>query len=636
MPRFLIFLLSFFLLLEMASPLAAKTDEVFSLPNEILYSDQVFFSSTRSVQSIRKVADNVTVITREELDRWPVQDLDEALGFINGIVVQDDGHIGQTATAQIYGSKSREVRVMVDGITFNATTTGGIADLSQIPLELVEKIEVIKGASSSTWGSAMGGVINIITRPVGKSWVPHGEGSLSFGEFGTQREKGEAWGAVGPAGYYGMGSYTEAGGFRPNSDELEKRGFLKGETPVSFVEGLSLKGSFGYSGSKVSEFDLPDVGLAANRKVYSRYGSAGFTMEHDETRHSEAFYKISERTFRRNTYLLPRRTFFQLSKAQSMIHEVSLKNVWNITKAQTLVTGADIGVEVYRDAIFRATTNPANVNKESTRQGYFANYQLTWWRFDATLGSRLDATNSYGTNFDPSAGLVFRLPFWESLLRGNVARAFNAPSLVDRYLSSGTTVSNPDLKAERAIVYNLGMETEPYSWLHGKAVLFQTFVEDSIMTIRRTDGFRQPVNIDEERRTGFETETELGPWRGFSTSYGTMYVKAVDPGNGPLQSRPRFTQDVKANYSHEFYGFLLNLHVAGRYTDLVQYTGFTAPKDQAFLFDSKAILRLPKILYGHFSLFLEGENLFNEDFSFDGERDPNPDRNFEAGVKYRV
>ncbi|MBI3316471.1 MAG: TonB-dependent receptor [Candidatus Omnitrophica bacterium] len=615
--------------------LSSPPSEVLSSQSDFLYSKDSFFSSTRSLQALPQVTDHVTVVTREELDRWPVQDLDEALGLINGIVVQDDGHIGQNATAQIYGSKAREVRVMVDGITFNATTTGGIADLSQIPLEIVEKIEVIKGASSSVWGSAMGGVINVITRPVGKSLMPKGETTLSFGEFGTQREKGEIWGSAGPLGYYGMGSYTEAGGFRPNSDELEKRGFLKSEVTIPGIEGLSLKGSFGYSGSKVSEFDLPDLNLSAKRKVYSRYGSAGLVMEHGGNVYSEFFYKLSERTFRRDTLLLPRYTFFQVAKARSMIHEASVKNIWDITESQTLVTGADIGVEVYRDAVFRAATSPFNVNKESTRQGYFINYQLSWKNWDATLGSRLDATNSYGTYFDPSAGLVYHLPFWRSLLRGNVSRAFNAPSLVDRYLSAATTVANPDLEAEKAIVYNFGFETEPRNGILGKAVFFQTFLEDSIQTIVRSDGLRQPVNIDEERRTGFETEIGLGPWQGISGSYGTMYVLAVEPGSaGPLQSRPRFTQDIKLNYSKAFWGMILNLHLAGRYTDLVQYAGFTNPKDQAFIFDSKAVLKFPKILYGRFSVFVEGENLFNHDFSFDGSRDPNPERNFEAGAKY--
>lgn len=643
--RFYFFGIYFLLILLCVRPLLAEEtligpedsdSEVFHRrpPIHLLYSEETFFTANRSLQYRNRVTDNVTVITREELDRWPVSDLDEALGLVTGIVIQDDGHMGQVATAQIYGSKASDVRVMVDGITFNATTTGGIADISQIPLDMVEKIEIIKGASSSLWGSAMGGVINIITRPVGESWIPKGNLSLSFGEYGTQRERGEVWGLAGPLKYYAFGSYGESGGFRPHSDVLEKRSLLKGEIPLG--DNLALAGSFGYSGTKNSEFELPALGLILERKVYSRYGNAGLTWDPAENFHGEVFYKISERSFRRNFRLLPRGTLFRHLKARSMIHEVSTRAVWDINDDQSLVFGSDVKVEVLNTAAFQMGNTLINDNKNSTEQAYYANYQLSWRFLDVTLGSRIDSANSYGQNFDPSAGFVIHFPVAGLRARANVSRAFNAPSLVDRYVSVGATVANPDLKAERAIAYNLGLEAEPAKWFHTQGTFFQTFLEDSIQTVLRDDGLRQPKNIGREERTGFEAEVKLGPWHGFSTSYGAVFVHASNRDSGPAQERPRLTHDLKLNYAKEWRGFRLNAHLAGRYMDLVTYNsgGFTDPIDQAFIFDGKLILAFPEILYGKFSVFLEGENLLNEDFSFDGGRDPNPQRNFEAGVRY--
>jgi vitamin B12 transporter len=634
-------ILLFFALLFLFSPFSSAAIEsedleVFSQESrDIRYSDQYFLSSTRSLQKISRVTDNIEIVTREELDRWPVQDLDEALGMINGIVIQDDGNIGQTATAQIYGSKPREVRVMIDGIPMNPTTSGGIADLSQIPLDMVEKIEIIKGAASSVWGSAMGGVINIITRPVGDSWTPHGSATVSFGEFSTQRERGEISGLLGPMRYYGFGSYVESGGFRPNGDELEKRSFLKSEVPLT--DELVMAGSFGYSDSKISEFDIPLNNISGKRKVYTRYGNAGLIYSPSEDFHADLFYKISNRTFRRDIKLLPAYTFAQLARTRSAIHEISGTGVWDLTEHQTVVLGSDIGIENFREATVRTTTS-TDISKQSTRHAYYANYQLSWRQLDTTVGSRLDATNNYGVYFDPSLGLVLHLPFWESRLKGNVSRAFNAPSLTDRYSSAGTMVANPDLEGEKAVAYNLGVETEPYSWITLHGVFFQTFLSDSIQTITRTDGLRQAVNIDKERRTGFEAGANLGPWYGFSPSYGVTVVYAVDGKGVPLSSRPRFTQDVKLNYHAVLpRGFDLNAHIAGRYMDLVQYgsSGFTPPEDQVFIFDAKIVLTLPTVLYGRVSFFVECENLFNDDFSFDAGRDPNPPRNFEAGAQFR-
>lgn len=601
------------------------------IPREILYSDQILQTATRSVQHVRRVTDNVTVVTREELDRWPVEDLDEALGLISGIAVQDDGHIGQTATVQIYGSKEREVRVMIDGVTMNPTTSGWIADLSQIPLDLVEKIEIVKGASSSVWGSSLGGVINIVTRPVGKTVIPKVNGSMSFGEFDTERYRGEVSGAAGLLRYFGFGSYVESGGFRPHSDVLEKRSLIKAELPVT--EYVNLNGFFGYSDSTVSEFDLPRVSFSSDRQVITRYGSAG-ANSHFGNFNLDAAYKISERSFNRTRRNYPALTDFRFFRTRSLVHEVSIHGVYDFSEHQTFVLGSDVGVDGYKDSQTLGAT-PFWINKSNTRHAYYGNYQFSWHPVDATLGSRIDVTNGYGTNFDPSVGAVYHLPFWNTLARGNVSRAFNAPSLVDRYLSVGTTVANPDLKAEHAIVYNLGLETEPLPKIRGKAVFFQTFLRDSILSVRRSDGLRQAVNINKERRTGFEAETKLGPWFGFSPSYAAVLTYAVDQNGVPVPSRPRLTHDIKLNFTQTVLDFIFNAHAAGRHMDLVTYadSGFTDPIDQALMVSGKVMLTSPEVQHGRITIFLEGANLFSQDFGFDGSNDPAPRRHFEAGFK---
>jgi hypothetical protein len=69
--------------------------------------------------------------------------------------------------------------------------------------------------------------------------------------------------------------------------------------------------------------------------------------------------------------------------------------------------------------------------------------------------------------------------------------------------------------------------------------------------------------------------------------------------------------------------------------DLVTYAdgGFTDPIDQAFIFKGRTILTLPEVKPIKISLFLDGGNLLNQDFGFDGSNDPAPQRHFEAGFK---
>lgn len=613
---------------ESAAAVLSDTSEDFARPQDI------FFSATRTKRPLRHVTDNVTVITREELDKWPVDDLDEALGLVNGIVIQDTGFMGQVATAQIHGSKANEVRVMIDDIPMNPTTSGGIADLSQIPLEIVDRIEIVKGPSSSVWGSAMGGVINIMTRRPGVNKIPKGNLRTSFGSFGTHRDKGELWGTAGPLHYYGFGSYANSGGFRPSSDELERRSFLKLEAPVG--DTLRLNGSFGYDASRVSEFELWDVGSSTKRKIFTRLGSAGFTFEPNEHVRTNALYKFSERRFGKGTYLLPSFSPFQIATSRSMVHEVSVNSAFTLRPDQVIVAGADIGVDGYEDLIVRLTTTRFDIEKSTTRQGYYLNYQQTWRSLDVTVGNRLDWTNSYGASYDPSMGAAFHLPFWQTILRAGVGRAFNPPSLTDRYVSVGTTLANPDLKAENAVTYHFGFETQPMTLLHLSASFFQSFLRNSIQTIRRSDGFFQAVNLNRERRSGFETEARTGAWHGFSASYGTTYTFAIDKDtDDPIQGRPRFTQDVKLNFEKKLRGFFFNAHLAGRFVDLMQYSGFTAPVDRTMIADGKIMIRFPKVGPGNFSMMLTCKNLFNGNFSFDQAHAPLPPRSYEVGAEFQ-
>ena len=139
-------------------------------------------TATRSDKPITQVAENMTVITAKEIEAmnansvtrcWPA-----CRDFLWTFIPTS---MSQSAQLHIQGSESRHVTVLLDGMPVNFLS-GGHAETSFIPLRIVERIEIIKGAASSAWGSALGGVVNIITRSTGDKAIPNGMLSASYGE----------------------------------------------------------------------------------------------------------------------------------------------------------------------------------------------------------------------------------------------------------------------------------------------------------------------------------------------------------------------------------------------------------------------------------------------------------------------
>lgn len=142
-------------------------------------------TAERSAQTIERSTQAITVVSRAELLASPARTLADALRFVPGLAFLDfDGSGGdpQVVMRGFYGGGEAEyVMLLVDGRPINAFGSGRIA-WDMIPLTTIERIEIVRGGGSAAWGdSAIGGVINIITR---SGMRPGGFASISAGEEG--------------------------------------------------------------------------------------------------------------------------------------------------------------------------------------------------------------------------------------------------------------------------------------------------------------------------------------------------------------------------------------------------------------------------------------------------------------------
>jgi len=214
--------------------------------------EEVVVTATRDTQEIRKIPANVTVITKEEIGQSNAQNVVDLLRNEADIQVEDYYGNGKSAVVDIRGfgeTGPLNTLVLVDGRRVNAIDLSGV-DWTQIPLDQVERIEIIRGGGSVLYGdNAAGGVINIITKKPEKPFSASAE--VVGGSYGYNRESASVSGKWGPLSAILNTSHNSTDGYRENA-------FLRAEDAGGKVTyDLNENISFNLSGS----FHQDDQGL---------------------------------------------------------------------------------------------------------------------------------------------------------------------------------------------------------------------------------------------------------------------------------------------------------------------------------------------------------------------------------------
>ena len=130
---------------------------------EVSADETMVVTANRFEQSAASTLADVEVVTRQDFKRIQAKTIPDVLRRLTGIQITQNGGRGQLASIFVRGTSSDQVLVLVDGVRF-ARAAKGAVDFNQIPLSYVQRIEYVRGARASLYGSeAIGGVINIIT-----------------------------------------------------------------------------------------------------------------------------------------------------------------------------------------------------------------------------------------------------------------------------------------------------------------------------------------------------------------------------------------------------------------------------------------------------------------------------------------
>ncbi|MFP2241154.1 TonB-dependent vitamin B12 receptor BtuB [Pseudescherichia vulneris] len=278
-------------MIKKASLLTALSVTAFSGWAQDSGSDTMVVTANRFQQPLNTVMAPVTVVTREDIDRWQSTSVTDVMRRLPGVDVAQNGGMGQSASLFIRGTNSSHVLILVDGVRLNQAGVSGSSDLSQFPVSLVQRIEYIRGPRSAVYGSdAIGGVVNIITtREKDGTTLNAGVGSNGYQSYNgsTQQKLGDNTRVTLAGDYtYTKGYDVVADGNTGGQPQTDRDGFMSktlyGALEHSFSDEWSafVRG-YGYD-NRTAYDNSPYMGvLVDTRQLYSQTWDAGVRFNDD-------------------------------------------------------------------------------------------------------------------------------------------------------------------------------------------------------------------------------------------------------------------------------------------------------------------------------------------------------------------
>jgi vitamin B12 transporter len=569
-------------------------------------------SATRHEKPVSQTAENISIITAAEIKAMNAHTVTDVLNTIPGVQIEIKGGPGIPGNHFIQGSEEMHVLVLVDGVTLN-NLGEGFADISALPVHNIERIEVIKGPGSSTWGSSLGGVINIITKSPTER--PEGSATISYGEGGTVDLSAKASGRKGRFGYYLSTGRLQSNGMWPHTSVSIDT--LYSKLSFELLDNSDIYFTFGYSGGDrgVGEFtDLDFTSDIAHEYLFS-------TLSLDSRISDNASLNISLRTSRQDVDHLMEQvgTGIEINESSYLdeTYGASAKFVYE-PQSQTVVVGAD-----YDSGTWDYSTMDDEGEHSIEKWAVYANDTVVLGRVSVTPGLRYDHTDTSGDFTSPSLGITYT-PVKDAILRAAVARGFGIPTLSFTYGTSPWYVKNPDIEVEKVWSYQAGVETAALKYVWAKATVFRHDLEDGLTDVGLPDDTFTSENLDEIRRQGVEVEARTVPYYNTSLFAGYVFIDAKDLNTDEdIVNAAKDTWDVGVEYKTDS----LIGNIRGHYID---WTG-DYDKDCAFVWDLNIIKKFN--LRGRVTAeaFFSAHNLFNADQYYD-EYYKNPERWVEAGI----
>ena len=519
---------------------------------------------------------NLVVVRGEKLAALPVHSIDELLRYVPGLEVQARGPMGSQSDIVLRGGTFQQVLVIVDGVRVNDPNTGHFSSYIPIAPSEIDRIEILKGASSALYGSeAVGGVVNIIT----KSFAA--KDALQKLQTAAQFTAGEYDLFSANAGVYTSNGKTSfAAGVLSNNTKGQKQRGIRG-----FVNANTVSASVGH---RINE--------QWNVSFRSAYDDRKFAAQNFYTNFASDTAQETVRTFW-NQLQLTRSSANNTLRIKAGYKNLSDSFAFNSRTAtnqnrselwQALVTDElrlsektvlTPGVQFINKKIASNDRGDHNLNQTAA---FLVLNQQVGENFFFAPSARVEWNERAGWELVPQVNLSYRLKALQ--LRGSAGKTIRDADFTERYnnynkkLVTSGRIGNPDLKAERSFSYEAGADYFISNSLKVSGTFFQRFHKDLIdyvstpyllmprkVNLSPAGTYLLAQNIAEVKTTGVETDIQfnqaLTENSALWATLGFTWLQSVTDNGIPslyISSHARYLTNFNVQYTHQLFSLSVN------------------------------------------------------------------------------
>jgi vitamin B12 transporter len=587
---------------------------------------EMVISASRVPVSADEVGSAVSVVTAEELEQRQIRVVSDMLRDLPGLAVSRTGPVGALTQLRIRGAESNQTLVLIDGMEVNDPASGSEFDFGNLLNAEIERIEILRGPQSALYGSdALGGVVNIVTKKPEPGLSVTGRGEL--GSFATKD-------GLLNLGYGGEGFYLSGTVNRFATNGVSAADARNGNGEADGYDNTTGRLKLGLQPFEGLEIDA--VGMLVDSARDSDMDTLFVgAVDSDDT--SESLQKYGQ--------VQAKLTLFdgaweQTARANQVVSETDF---FDGVGAKTFTSDGNKTKFDYQSAFFAATPDVAQAehtlilaaerereelftnsgfsgpsNRHIVNRSYTGEYRLSLWERVFLSGSLRHDDNDElfedETTYRGTAAYLHRET--GTRLHASLGRGVKNPTLFELFGATPAFTGNPNLKAERSLGWDIGVE---HPFLDERVLLDVTYFQNRIEDLIQGGG-NSAVNLSGTSKIqGIEVTASLDPFPGLRVDLAYTFTDGEDANGDRLVRRARHIASANANYSFDIWQRPANLNLGVRYNGDQQDT----------MFENYFPLQTRSVTLGGYTLvnlaaswqvrdgvelFARGENLLDENY----------------------
>lgn len=493
-----------------------------SIPLQLNHLDNVIITANKFLQKETETGKVITIIDRDMLNKMGGRTVSEILSTASGTyIIGANENLGSNQRVSIRGSSDGNVLILIDGIPVNdPSLISNYFDLNFINTTQIERIEILKGAQSTIYGSdAVSGVINIITKKSASNILtPYG--TINYGSYKTFNASAGLKGRTGIVSYNIFGSAISSRGFSSaydstNKSNYDRDGFHQYEAHSDLAINLSSYVNISvFENYSYYKADIDQGAFTDDKDFYTKNKNEQSGIKFLWNQKKGSFHLNYEFNYCNRFYLddsADRSSFSYFSKSnyEGRTHYAEVYENYKLNHIN-LLAGSDyhfINSDQFYNSVSSFGAYNSNLNSKLAKISLFSVYASIIYhtgRFNGEVGARLNHQNLYGNNstysINPSYLITKKIKIFANLSSG-----FKAPTVFQLF---DVYTGNTNLKAEYTKAFEGGIELYIGAQCKLRVNYFNENTDNAIQYIYTdpSNFIGHYQNISNQKRYGIESE----------------------------------------------------------------------------------------------------------------------------------